>query len=301
MNISGIPHIGEIFALLTAMIWAAAVILFKKSGETVHPIALNLFKNALGAVLIVPTIYLVNGNLTSEFSFADVSLLLFSGALGIGIADTLFFMSLNRLGAALSSIVDCLYSPMVITAAVIWLNERLTFMQLVGVALIISAVLEASGFGNANSTTRKGIWFGVLWGVLSMAFMAVGIVIAKPLLETQSLMWIMLIRLMGGIGTLLVILLFNRNRVSILRTLSVQHSWGYLLTGSFVGAYLALITWLAGLKYTQASQASALNQTSNVFVFILAAVYLKEPMTRQRIIGIILAAIGVYLVTYYAV
>jgi drug/metabolite transporter (DMT)-like permease len=296
--LSSIPHLGEIFALSTALIWAFAVILFKKSGETAHPIALNLFKNVLGAVLIVPTILIFEGSLTASFSFSEINLLLISGALGIGIADTLFFMSLNRLGAALSSIVDCMYSPMVIAAAMLWLGERLTIWQIAGVLLIISAVLEATHTKQADHSTQRGLWLGVLWGVLSMAFMAVGIVIVKPLLETSSLLWVMEIRLLGGIATLLVILLFNRERIPILRSLFVQSSWGYLIAGSFVGAYLSLITWLAGMKYTLASQASALNQMSNVFVFIFAWIFLKEPMTIRRVIGIGVAFIGVYLVTF---
>ena len=51
-----IPYIGEILSLLTAVFWAVAVILFKKSGETVHPLGLNLFKNALGFLLILITL-----------------------------------------------------------------------------------------------------------------------------------------------------------------------------------------------------------------------------------------------------
>lgn len=274
------------------------MILFKKSGETAHPIALNLFKNLFGAVLIIPTIWIFGGSSNVDFKHSEIAILLFSGALGIGIADTLFFMSLNGLGAALSSIVDCLYSPFVIAAAMIWLGEQLSMLQVVGVLLIISAVLEATHTKHADFETRRGIWLGVLWGVLSMAFMAVGIVIAKPLLETSSLLWVMEIRLVGGIATLAVILLLNRERLSILKSLLVQRGWGYLFSGSFVGAYLALLTWLAGMKYTQASQASALNQTSNIFVFILAAVFLKEQMTVRRVIGIGLAFVGVYLVTF---
>jgi drug/metabolite transporter (DMT)-like permease len=296
--LNSIPHVGELLSLITALIWAFAVILFKKSGETAHPIALNLFKNALGAILLVPTIWLITGSLRSGHGADDWTLLLVSGALGIGIADTFFFMSLNRLGAALSSIVDCLYSPLVIAAATFWLGESLNLWQIVGVALIVSAVLEATHSRHGDHAARRGIWWGVVWGVLSMALMAVGIVMAKPLLNVSSVLWIMEIRLLGGIATLLIMLLMNPRRALILRSLMAQRGWIYLLGGSFVGAYLALITWLAGMKYTQASQASALNQTSNVFVFVFAAIFLKERMTRQRVIGIGLAIVGVYLVTF---
>ena len=46
--------------------------------------------------------------------FDDYLLVLVSGALGIGIADTLFFKCLNTLGAGLTAIIDCLYSPFTI-------------------------------------------------------------------------------------------------------------------------------------------------------------------------------------------
>ena len=37
-----------------------------------------------------------------------------SGALGIGVADTMFFECLERLGASKTAVVECLYSPVVI-------------------------------------------------------------------------------------------------------------------------------------------------------------------------------------------
>jgi drug/metabolite transporter (DMT)-like permease len=293
-----IPHLGEILALTTALIWSVAVILFKKSGETVHPIALNLFKNFLGAALLVPTIWLLGDTLRRDVPFGDYLLLLVSGAMGIGIADTLFFMSLNRLGAALSSIVDCLYSPFVIGTAMIWLGERLGVWQIVGVVMIVSAVLEATLTKHGTHISRRQLWLGIVWGLLSMAFMAVGIVMVKPLLERSPVLWVMEVRLVGGILALAVILLFHRERVAVVRSLLISKGWGYMISGSFVGAYLALITWLAGMKYADASVAAALNQTSNILVFVFAAIFLRERMTAKRVVAIVLAVAGAYLVTF---
>jgi drug/metabolite transporter (DMT)-like permease len=52
------------------------------------------------------------------------------------------------------------------------------------------------------------------------------------------------------------------------------------------------------MKYTQASIAAALNQTSTLWTFILAALILKEPVTWLRVVGLGLGLAGVFLVTF---
>ncbi len=290
------PYFGETAALLTAIIWAFAVILFKKSGETVHPIALNLFKNFVAIILYVITSLIIGQSLFPTAPAEDYWLLLFSGALGIGISDTLFFRSLNLLGAALSSIVDCLYSPFIIGLSILWLGESLNAWQIVGVFLIISAVLTATFEKKSSHLTRRNLILGVIFGVLAMGTMAVGIVMVKPILERSPLVWVTQVRLVGGFLTLVVILLLHPRRRPILTSLTISRGWKYMLAGSFMGTYLALILWLAGMKYTQASIAAALNQSSNLLVFIFASLFLKEVINLRRIIGIIIGIAGVFLV-----
>ncbi|RKZ05653.1 EamA family transporter, partial [bacterium] len=48
---------GKLFALLSALTWAVAVILFKKSGERVPPFALNLFKAGVSVLLFIGTLF----------------------------------------------------------------------------------------------------------------------------------------------------------------------------------------------------------------------------------------------------
>jgi drug/metabolite transporter (DMT)-like permease len=70
-----------------------------------------------------------------------------------------------------------------------------------------------------------------------------------------------------------------------------------MVAASFIGTYLSLIFWMGGMKYADASIAAALNQTATLFTFILAVLILKEPVTRRRIAGLALGAVGVLLVT----
>ena len=164
--------------------------------------------------------------------------------------------------------------------------------------MIISAVLTATSTKGRGTISRNYLIWGVIWGVLAMATMAVGIVIIKPLLNQSPLLWATEIRLVGGILSLYIILLLHKDRRKIINSLFSIHSWKYTLLGSFLGAYVSMIFWLGGMKFTQASIAAALNQTSNIFVFIFAALFLKEGINLQRTAAIIVAVAGAILVTF---
>jgi len=289
---------GQIAAISTAVFWAFAVILFKKSGESVHPIGLNMFKNVFAIVLLIPTIYIFGDSLTGNFTWGEVALLLVSGALGIGIADTLFFRSLNLLGAGLSAIVDCLYSPSIIILAFFWLGERLAFVQIIGLLMILSAVLTITGADKKAPIPKKDLVWGIVWGVLAMFTMAFGIVMIKTLLNRSPLLPLSEIRLVGGAIILVIVLMFHPKRKSIIKPHLNRKDWGYLLVGSFIGTYISLVLWLAGMKYTQTSLAAALNQTSNIFIFIFAALFLKEPITRRRLFGIVMGFSGALIIVF---
>jgi drug/metabolite transporter (DMT)-like permease len=284
--------------MLTAIVWAVAVILFKRSGETVHPIGLNFFKNCLSGILLLITMMIVGETLFRVAPAWEYGLLLFSGALGIGVGDTLFFKSLNNLGAGLSAIVICFYSPVIIGLSLIFLGESLSFWQVVGALTIVSAVLIASLERNSNGLDRTTIIKGVAYGAAAQLANGIGIVMIKPLLDRSPLLWVTEVRVIGGTIVLALVLLLHRRRRAIMASVFSRQRWAYTLSGSFTGAYVAMMLWLAGMKFTQASTASALNQTSNVFIFILAWLVLKEPMSKIRIIGIAAAVGGALMVTF---
>lgn len=295
---STIPYLGQIFAFSTAIVWAFAVILFKKSGETVHPLILNLFKNVLALILLLPTMWLWGETIFLQVSSRDYLILIVSGALGIGIADTMFFKSLNLIGAGMTAIVDCLYSPFIIIASMLFLSESLTPVQFIGVLVIISAVLTASNTKGRGNLSRHNLIWGIFWGVLAMASMAVGVVLFKPLLDRLPLLWVTEVRLFGGLLMVSLVLLLNPSRRMIVSSIFSVRSWYYTISGSLTGAYLAMILWLAGMKLTQASIAAALNQTSNIFIFIFAAILLKEEINFPRVLAIALAVFGAFMVTF---
>lgn len=261
---------------------------------------MNTFKNILASALFMPTIIIFGENLFRPAPVQSYLLLLASGVLGIGIGDTLLFMSLNMLGAGLSGIVTCIYSPFIIGLSVLILRETLSLIQLLGAAMIVTAVFIATfeRRKNISADQRSRPLLGIALGIIAAASSAIGIVMIKPILSDSPLLWTTQIRLFGGIGALIFAFLISPNRRAKCESLIGTKKWSYTIAGSFIGAYLAMMVWLGGMKLTQASVASALNQTSTVFIFIFATLMLKEPMNRRRIIAILFAVAGSYMVSF---
>src|SRR5215510_3596805 len=177
MVYSRLVGFGEALSLACALNWAFVLILFRHVGRSVHPFALNLIKNVLAFVFFVVTILLWNGPHVPDIATADIMCLLASGFLGLGIADTLVFTSLNVLGAGLMAIVECLYSPFVILFSVVWLRESLSVVQGAGCALVIGAVTLASTTENARTLPRRDLVRGVMIGATAIILIAAGVAI----------------------------------------------------------------------------------------------------------------------------
>ena len=296
--LTSIPYLGEGLSILCALLWAFAVIFFRKSGETVHPLALNVFKNFLALGLFMLAMGLLGEYFLQAFPAKIYLIFMLSGVIGIGLGDTLFFSSLNLLGASLNSIVMCTYSPFIIGLSLIFLGESLTILQIFGVILITTAVVIATYKREKKIIEHKKLLLGILLATLSSLSTATGVIIIKPLLAAYPLVWLTEVRLIGGLVALGLILLLYPNRAKAFNSLNIKHGWHFTVIGSFFGAFLAMFVWLASIRYTQASIASALHETSTIFTFIFAAIILREPITLRRSLGIILAFAGSFLVSF---
>lgn len=272
---AGVPW-GSVAALATALCWSFAVVLFKLSGKGIPPFGLNFFKNALALPLLIVTSLAWPAE--QGLSLYEIGALALSGAIGIGLADTLMFRSLNLLGAGRSAIVDCTYGPLVVLLSMGMLGERLSAGDALGATMVVLAVLlvglrPGEGWGDAAELAQ-----GIALGVIAMALMAVAIVAVTPILRTGDVLLCTTTRMFGGVASLSVVAALHEGARSEVRAaLTPQPAWRYAIPGSFIGAYVALVLWIAGFKYGDAGVAAILNQTSTPMIVVLAAVWLREP------------------------
>ncbi len=288
-------HAGEFYSALCALLWAVAIILARKSGEHVAPVPLNFFKGVVGLVLFLITLPIVGVSYWPESAtFTDLAILMISGAIGIGTADSIFFASLNRLGAGRSAIVDCLYSPFIIIGAFFYLREPVGPELLLALALMVVAILVGTWKPDRidSEEQRKQLRSGVLLGILAMALMAVGIVMAKPVLDRSDPWWSTTARLVGGVILLTIQGFTRRHRKESIRCFRPGPLWKLIMPTAVMAAYLAMFFWIAGMTYTETTTASFLNQLSTIFVLVLATFFLKESLTIRKTIAILLGFAG---------
>src|SRR5690606_1037928 len=146
---------------------------------------------------------------------------------------------------------------------------------------------------------RRDWLVGVGCGLASMALMAMGIVLAKPVLDGYAVPWATSARLAGGLVVLSLIALAHApTRRVTLAAFVPQRAWKVAIPAAVVGSYVALLLWIAGFKYTDASTASILNQTSTLFIVVLAAAFLREPFTLTHGFAVIIAFLGSALVLW---
>lgn len=284
--------LGETLAILSALAWSVGVIIYKRLGETIAPTRLNLMKNLLVLGFLLPSLA-VFGGAPPSLSGGQLAITILSGMLGIAIADSLYLTALNRLGAARMGILGNFYSPFVILLSFLFLGERLGPLQLLGFVLVSSGVLVVGARNSNEPTERRALRNGLLLGIGSIALMAVAIVMVKRVLETQPLMWVVALRMTGGIGGLLLLFALRRQLPWPSAAERAGLRWPVVLLGAFVGQYLSMLLWLAGYKYTSASVAAILNETTSIFIVLLAALFLREALTRRKLLGVALTISGV--------
>lgn len=301
---------GEIAALGAAGLWAFATLMFGRLGKQLSPLVLNLIKGAMAVGLLVLTLA-VRQQLLASLPMGSVLLLLISGVVGIGLGDTAYFATVNTLGPRRALLLEMLTPPMSALIALVFLQEQLSGLAWLGMALTIAGIVwviserspkgvsgkEAAGYSgppipNAGGFESYSTVRGVGLGVLAALGQSVGTVLSRAALADTVVdpLWSSLLRLSAGLvctGGLLVA-----------RSQPIPRPSGRLLGGvaiaAFFGTYLAIWLQQVALKYSPAGIAQSLLATSPIMVLPMALV-IGERITVRAACGAVVALAGVWL------
>ncbi|NJM95469.1 MAG: DMT family transporter, partial [Acaryochloridaceae cyanobacterium CSU_5_19] len=202
--------IGEIAALSAACLWALASLIYARLGQGRSGLALNLGKGVIALALLAITL-VSKGLIMPPITAQTGSLLLISGALGIGLGDSLYLEALRSLGARRTLLLGTLAPGMSSGLALLFLQETLSgragwgmAITLIGIVWVISErvpLLEQEG-DQRVSVSGKGISLAI-WAAVAQA---IGAVLSRAALANTPVSpeWAAFLRLMAGVTVLLV-------------------------------------------------------------------------------------------------
>ena len=281
---------GDIYALLTAVCWSFAVILFELSSNKLNPLQINIVKNSFGVIGFVITILILDIPYPN-FSNKNLVILAISGFIGVGIADLFFLESLKKIGSSLSAIVATVYAPSVFIIAYIYFGEIITLNVYIGTILILGGII-VSTYNSPRLISSYHLVTGVFYGALAQILTALSVLSVKPIMVDNPILYVALIRFGMGLFIGLVFLILKSGLSELIVTFRIGIRNTFMLLGAFFGSYLSVILWLAGYKYTLSGKAAIYNQLSTVLISIMAVVFLKEKLTNKKKIGIVLSFFG---------
>ena len=291
---SSISHLlGAIAALTSALLWAVAAVLFGQIGREMTAKAMNLAK---GLVALLCLVIFIFPEPFAELRQEMFWMLALSGFLGICIGDTLYLLSIQRLGARLTLLIGTLI-PVVTAVAAVFL-----FQEFMGMSAYLSLILTVIGvsyvlWSKAEKTQKDIVWgSGLLVAGLFVLTESSGILLTKWAVFEVNSLEATFIRQVAGVVGLTVWGLLARELVSDFKPLKNNPAlFKKLIITSFIGAFVG--TWLSvlALKLTHASVAVALNSTSPIFILLISVLFLSEKLPRSSIIGAIVAVSGVVL------
>ena len=290
---------GELAALAAALTWAIGSLLFARIGRTVPPGAMNLGKLVAAGGLLALTHLLISSKafVPAGVPSSALMLLALSGIAGLTIGDTAYFGAIVALGVPRAIL---LLSSAPVFAAVfgwVWLGERLDLRAVSGIALTLSGiglvVLRPRVLDERVSS--RGLALGVVaalgqasGSVLSRRAMQAGL---DPLAAAVGRIAV------GGIGLYAIAWMTGHAR-GWHKALAKDRAWLWVTLASLVGTYCGI--WLAQTALARASStgvASTLLATSPVFALPLAHVVGAEKMTARSLVGVLVAMVGIALLT----
>lgn len=283
-----------IFALTSALLWAFVSILFKKLGDDVSPIGMNLGKSVI-ASFFLGILFLFYDR--TPISNNAVIFLGISGLLGISLGDTFYFQSLVRLGPRLSLIITTLIPVVTILLVHIMLHESLLPISWLGIFFTLSGVFLVLWDGAPVACYPIEWKSGIIYGVLTVLCCAAAVIFSKMALNSTSALKATFIRQIFGVLGLIFLGLINFQLKDWLKPLFNGFSlMKKLFFASFVGTFLGTWFCILALKYTDTAIAATLNATGPLFILPLAFFILKEKISSRAIMGSLVAVGGVSLI-----
>lgn len=231
-----------------------------------------------------------------------------SGAIGIGIGDTAVFQAIKRLGPRLSvMLAQCLAAPFGALIEWGWLGTKLTFMQMLGIFVILSGSSLAIWPSKKLKIDRALLLPGVLFGILAALGQSLGAVVTRKANELNFSQQIEVNgltaafqRMLGALAASLLIYFFvlsieraRKRPKQEVEPDAYKKAAPWIVANALSGLTFGIACYQWALQHTATGIVLAIVATAPILVMPIAYFLENDRPSRRAIIGALLAVSGV--------
>ena len=269
-----------------ALCWTLASSLWRRMPTALSASQLNLLKNGLALVFLLP---LLGRSGVAALGQEPRALLLLaaSGVLGIAVGDSLFFAALRRIGTRRTLTLDAGGPAVTALLGMAALSERPSPLQWLGIALITAALWLVAG-RDAEGARSRDWGLGVALALGALACGSGGAVLARAALRSGAIAPLdaAALRLLAAALVLLPLLPSLLHRPQVPRPVGRRWPLGVLAT--LLGTTAGIALQQTALLHLPGALAVALLATAPVMALPLASLEGDHPGRR----GVCAALLG---------
>ena len=287
-------YTGEISALGVAICWTLSALFFEKAGSKIGSLAVNIIRLMSAVVLLGLGAWVTRGYIFPADATAHQWFWLsLSGFIGFFLGDLCLFHSYSVIGSRMASLVMTLAPPITAIVGFLFLTERLTLQQTMGITVTVFGITVAMlGKDSENKLNFNVPLKGFLFALGGAVGQALGLILSKkgmgdydPISATQ------IRAISGGIG-FIILITFLRRWDYIFNSLKNKSGVKFVLLGSVVGPVIGVALSLYAIQHTEAGVAATLMALVPIFIIVPSAIMFKQKITSYQVLGALISVGG---------
>jgi drug/metabolite transporter (DMT)-like permease len=275
---------------LTPLFWSCNWIIGRALHDDMPPMALTFFRWLLASLVLAPFVVskLARDWPTIRAHWRTMALL---GTVGIALHNAIAYIGLNYTTATNGVVLNSFIPVMIIAMAWAFFGERLTRVQLLGVAVSLVGVLAILSGGSLATLARFRLNAGDLCVILAMAMWSLYTVLLRrrPLgLDRLSFLFVLAI-----VGVVIMFPLWLGESLLIRSPVWSARSFAALIGVAIFSSVLAYVFWNRGVELLGPAVAGLFVHLMPVFGALLAWLFLGERLEPYHLAGMALILTGI--------
>ena len=277
-------------ALLVTFLWSTSWVLIKKSIHDLPPLIFAGLRYALAAVFLIPALWKNRSDVRQLSKQQWISLVLL-GLVFYTLTQGGQFMTLKYLDAIPFSLILNFSAPVVAVLSIFLLKETPSLLQWGGIVVFL---LGVAVYFFPLSLSNSSVLGFILAGFTVLANAGASL-LGRAINRLRNIPAGVVTALSMSIGA--VLLLGIGITIEPFPMISPLN-WLVIVWLAAVNTALAFALWNKSLQVLSAVESSVINNTMLIQITLLAWLFLGESLDLKAVIGLLLAAVGVFLANY---